>query len=311
LPNFREICRKDKKTLIRYLANSPHWEVFPIFPDSWHKKIFKLEDNALSSNAPAYIAIRNWTDDELSKIYGNLPFNEDAECVDNIFSGSIKILIGIKPESIKSQEKAVLHHIEEDKLIKVLDPLQLDKNFVQFLATENDVSILVTDYTKDHYGDFCKICLNLLERDLSTTGNEAFKGVAGPRVNWFDSFISGPELEVGYGYPCMCGYYGQWHGVMAKVNPGEPGVTYIRCFDEETQKEYQSAPSAFGIDYRYCGWSDNKREVFPNHLLFKTQKGDKSKIFDLQVQVWFKPDSGEADRCLISKRYLLGAGYHG
>ena len=88
--------------------------------------------------------------------------------------------------------------------------------------------------------------------------------------------------------------------VEAWVNPGRPGLAYMKAFDARTGQRL-SERRLFRPTNERTGWSKDPRQLFVyNCLDMKIDEGDWDHTYDARFELWFRPDDGAAERKLVS-----------
>lgn len=90
------------------------------------------------------------------------------------------------------------------------------------------------------------------------------------------------------------------YGVAFSLNPGEPGVVYLKAF-EVTQGTPLSEDDVEGSSETRMTWSADPAEKFGAKSGFTIYEGDWGKPYAARFEVWFKPDSQGSERKLAEK----------
>lgn len=94
------------------------------------------------------------------------------------------------------------------------------------------------------------------------------------------------------------------YGVAYSLNPGEPGSVYLKAY-EVTQGTRLSANWLAGSSETRMTWSTDPTERFGAKAGFTIYEGDWGKPYAARFEVWFKPDSGEAERKLAERVFKI------
>ena len=94
------------------------------------------------------------------------------------------------------------------------------------------------------------------------------------------------------------------YGVTYSLNPGEPGIVYLRAF-EVTQGTPLSAGKLRRSSETRMTWSDNPVERFGAKTGFTIYEGDWGKPYAARFEVWFKPDSGKHEHKLAERVFKI------
>lgn len=90
------------------------------------------------------------------------------------------------------------------------------------------------------------------------------------------------------------------YNLTLRVNPGEPGVTYLKAF-EVTKGTRLSEDRLYGRSNERIGWSPDPDEKFLYENEFTIYEGDWGKPYAARIEAWFRPDSGKPERKLIER----------
>lgn len=94
------------------------------------------------------------------------------------------------------------------------------------------------------------------------------------------------------------------YGVAFSLNPGEPGVVYLKAF-ELTQGTPLSEDDVQGSSETRMTWSADPSEKFGAKSGFTIYEGDWGKPYAARFEVWFKPDSKGPERKLAERIYKI------
>ncbi len=89
------------------------------------------------------------------------------------------------------------------------------------------------------------------------------------------------------------------YDVCAWVNPGEKGVAYLKVFATKTG-ERLSEHKVYDRSKEVVGWSDDPHTQFYFNSHITVFEGDWKNEYDARFEIWFKPESGGAERMLVS-----------
>ena len=90
------------------------------------------------------------------------------------------------------------------------------------------------------------------------------------------------------------------YNLTLRLNPGEPGVAYLKAF-EVTKGTRLSEARLHDRSNERIGWSKNPDEKFLYENEFTIYEGDWGKPYAARIEVWFRPDSGKPERKLIER----------
>lgn len=94
------------------------------------------------------------------------------------------------------------------------------------------------------------------------------------------------------------------YGVAYSLNPGEPGLVYLKAF-EVTKGTPLSVDSLEAASKTRMTWSTEPSERFGAKAGFTIYEGDWGKPYAARFEVWFKPDSGQAKRKLAERIFKI------
>lgn len=94
------------------------------------------------------------------------------------------------------------------------------------------------------------------------------------------------------------------YGVAFSLNPGEPGVVYLKAF-ELTQGTPLSDDRLAAASETRMTWSADPAEKFGAKSGFTIYEGDWGKPYAARFEVWFKPDSKGPERKLAERIYKI------
>lgn len=90
------------------------------------------------------------------------------------------------------------------------------------------------------------------------------------------------------------------YNLTLRLNPGEPGVTYLKAF-EVTKGTRLSEDRLYDRSNERIGWSSDPDEKFLYANEFTIYEGDWGKPYAARIEAWFRPDSGKPERKLIER----------
>lgn len=93
------------------------------------------------------------------------------------------------------------------------------------------------------------------------------------------------------------------------LNPGEPGRVYARAYEVTTGKELSASWLRRNTEHK-IRWSDNSAELYWDTMNVVIREGRTSKWYAARIEVWFAPESGDAERKLLEKVYRVHGMYH-
>jgi len=138
----------------------------------------------------------------------------------------------------------------------------------------------------------------------------------------FANFLQGPEAAIahvrnrsrelalglagadGQPFRLVNGMQPGMYGVEYSLNPGEPGIAYLKAF-EVTKGTPLSVDRVKANSSTRLVWSANPDERFGTKSAFKIYEGDWGKPYAARFEVWFKPDSGATERKLAERNFKI------
>ncbi len=94
------------------------------------------------------------------------------------------------------------------------------------------------------------------------------------------------------------------YGVLYSLNPGEPGVVYLKA-SEVTKGTRLSEDSLRQASATRMTWSADPTERFGAKAGFTIYEGDWGKPYAARFEAWFKPDSGKPERKLAERVFKI------
>lgn len=94
------------------------------------------------------------------------------------------------------------------------------------------------------------------------------------------------------------------YGVAYSLNPGEPGVVYLKAY-EVTQGTPLSADALASKSKARLTWSSDPAERFGDKAGFTIYEGDWGKPYAARFEVWFKPNAAKRERKLAERVYKI------
>ncbi|KAB2667982.1 MAG: hypothetical protein DVB31_06975 [Verrucomicrobia bacterium] len=108
----------------------------------------------------------------------------------------------------------------------------------------------------------------------------------------------------GHPFRLVAGMQPGIYGVVYSLNPGEPGSVYLKA-SEVTKGTRLSPDRLEGASKTRMTWSTQSAERFGAKAGFTIYEGDWGKPYAARFEVWFKPDSGKADRKLAERIFKI------
>jgi hypothetical protein len=108
----------------------------------------------------------------------------------------------------------------------------------------------------------------------------------------------------GHPFRLLTGMQPGIYGVVYSLNPGEPGSVYLKAF-EVTKGTPLSVDRLEAKSKTRMTWSADPSELFGAKAGFTIYEGDWGKPYAARFEVWFKPDSGKADRKLAERIFKI------
>lgn len=148
-----------------------------------------------------------------------------------------------------------------------------------------------------------KATVTALEKEFSTFEKDPEAALAGVRARSRElaSRLAGKD---GHPFRLLTGMQPGIYGVVYSLNPGEPGSVYLKAF-EVTKGTRLSADRLKGASETRMTWSTKPEERFGAKAGFTIYEGDWGKPYAARFEVWFKPDSGKAERKLAERIFKI------
>lgn len=113
-----------------------------------------------------------------------------------------------------------------------------------------------------------------------------------------DAGLRAPSIEL------TRGFQGGLYLVTAEVNAGEPGVAYLRAY-EQTKNTRLSQDRLATRSRATIGWSKNTDELFHYEADITIYEGDWDVFYPARFELWFVPASGAPERKLIEDVFRI------
>jgi hypothetical protein len=148
-----------------------------------------------------------------------------------------------------------------------------------------------------------KATVNILEREFSEFLKNPEDALAAAQVRSRElaSRLAGDN---GHPFRLLTGMQPGIYGVVYSLNPGEPGSVYLKAF-EVTNGTPLSVDRLEAKSKTRMTWSADPSELFGAKAGFTIYEGDWGKPYAARFEVWFKPDSGKADRKLAERIFKI------
>ncbi len=162
----------------------------------------------------------------------------------------------------------------------------------------NEILVEVFEQSESQERRLTKAALSYVENELKQLADN-------PNLDTICSIL--PPSSIKNGEPIFELYNSSQLGIYDSeiwINPGEPGMLYLKAF-EVTKETPLSARRLKTRSNEWVGWSDDQTELFLSNTHFTIYEGDWDKKYAARFEVWFSPDSGEADRKLIEKVFQI------
>lgn len=148
-----------------------------------------------------------------------------------------------------------------------------------------------------------KATVTALEKEFSEFLSDPESAVATARARSRElaSRLAGDD---GHPFRLLTGMQPGIYGVVYSLNPGEPGSVYLKAF-EVTKGTPLSVDRLEAKSKTRMTWSADPSERFGAKAGFTIYEGDWGKPYAARFEVWFKPDSGKADRKLAERIFKI------
>ena len=177
-----------------------------------------------------------------------------------------------------------------------------ESTYVSYLVLRSDGPALeIFEEAKSRSRAFTVLALSKFKAELSALGRSQ-----AARRRGFDPALM-PPRSVKQGDPdfyLVNGFQGGLYSVYAYVNPGEEGRLYLKVF-EATRNTPLSKSRIAERSTEYLGWSDDPAEVFFYNTRITVYEGSWGIYYPARFELWFSPASGEPERKLLEKIYMI------
>ncbi|HNS22904.1 MAG TPA: hypothetical protein PKH24_20565 [Sedimentisphaerales bacterium] len=178
-------------------------------------------------------------------------------------------------------------------------PIRLDKRWAYDSLVVVRCDGVVAEFFEQAAGPerrFTKAALRQLEAE--------FKTLLG-QPDFFLALL--PVDSIRRGAPILNLYRGMQPGIYeveAWINPGEPGLVYLKAF-EVTRGTRLSSSDLRKYSNERTGWSDDPNELFYSNTNVTLYEGDWGQPYAARFELWFVPDSGQAERKLLERIFKI------
>lgn len=280
ISSLLELQKRDRPILLRYLASSPAWRVFEI-----HGEVFATRRWMIGSH---------WQ----YNLNGYYTLNDiDAWSKSGIPDFQTRFTIGLSGEpSWHGGEGTTWLPAGESKKVILSKGNQMDESDCVIAAGNTVVEIFEQSGNPERR--LTKAALSFLQAELKPLAQNPSWKTARRILSPGDIRHGKPSFEIRNSF--QPGIYDStiW------VNPGEPGKVYLKAF-EVTKGTPLSVERLKDDTNEFVGWSSDPEELFFSNTNFTIYEGDWGKPYAARLEVWFKPDSGGADRKLMEKVFKI------
>ncbi|MEI8290289.1 MAG: hypothetical protein WCH99_12530 [Verrucomicrobiota bacterium] len=148
-----------------------------------------------------------------------------------------------------------------------------------------------------------KATLTALEKEFSEFEKNPETALAGARARSRELAIRLADKS-GQPFRLLTGMQPGMYGVAYSLNPGEPGLVYLKAF-EVTKGTPLSVDDLKGASETRMTWSTETAERFGAKAGFTIYEGDWGKPYAARFEVWFKPDSGKTEHKLAERIFKI------
>lgn len=278
-----ELNKQSPKFLRHFLKASPAWRVFPnrghtfatrrwITQHNWlytsygHYSNFDLNTNP-TKHLPRFLT-------RLTLGLDGIPPHPGNQYTTFLTPSQTKPLI-IHTENFKHESKCI---IKSEKLTLSI--------FEQTHTTERKITKAALTYLSHEFAELIKY------------QKHNHKNSAPPKLPNQPIKQGPPTFQLVTSYQPGIYDYHIW------LNPGQPGKIYLKAF-EITQNTPLSPKRLKQKSTEYIGWSNNPKDLFLANAYFTIYEGDWGKPYAARFEVWFTPDSGKPDTCLLKKNFII------
>ena len=278
-PSLIKLAREHPALLLRYLASSAAWRVYPDGGKLFATRRWMIGNDWEMSLHGYYtrFSLGRWNKNETPDFQTRLTLGLDGKpWFENAATTRLKPGETRPLELREGNGKITSHCVVE------ADPLAIEI-FEQSAGKERRLT---------------KATLAELEKELAPLA-------ANPTWDTARSLL--PEGSVARGAPSLAlrdGMQGGIYEATVRANPGEPGRIYLKAF-EVTRGTPLSASRLKKDSAERIGWSDDPDEQFVSNTHIMIGEGDWEKYYAARFEVWFVPDSGTPERKLLERNFKI------
>jgi hypothetical protein len=278
-PSLRILARNHRPLLLRYLASHPGWRVF--------------EENG------ALCATRRWQKGgmwlwDLHGYYSKSDFDRWGEDKIPEFQSRTTIGLNGKTWAQNSRGASFLEEGTTAQNVTLGKGNGLDQSYCVVRCEGMVVELFEQSAGAERR----------LSKEALKTMESEFKALV-EKKTWSHELL--PASSIRTGKPVINLYNGFQPGIYdteSWVNPGEPGTVYLRAY-EVTRKTRLSEGRLYESSNERVGWSENPEELFLYNTHITIYEGDWGQPYAARFELWFKPESGAAERKLIERNFKI------
>lgn len=278
--SLQKLHRSDSDVLHRYLATSPAWRVFEERGEVFATRRWKLPAGWQYS-LHGYYGPRH-VDRELGWRHWGFQHRLTIGLSGRTWARGGRDASSLPPGSSRSLSLSRGNDLNESRLV----------------VRDGDLVVEVFEQSDGKERRLTKATLAHIEQELAPLA---------ARPDWATTRRLIHRDGIAKGSPSIDLREGMQGGIYDStiwVNPGEPGMVYLKAF-EVTEGTELSARRLKEKSNEWIGWSDDPSEVFLSNSHFTIYEGDWGKHYAARFEVWFVPDSGKGGRKLFERVFKI------
>ena len=273
IPSLRKSSTSHPALLQRYLETAPEWQAF--------------------FDGKAFVAERSWRRGKKSL------YETDATLADSEYVHPFQTRCRL---SFSSKGRAGC--VEEGT-----KPFQIDKKGVNqnqhrsLLRIDcGGIQVEILDVSDQAERKITQKTIDLLETEFAQFLKDPEQAIRNAGVRSSQACLN--QGEAGQAFSLMNGMQPGIYQLCCTVNPGGPGILYLKAFEITQGTPLSVNPIKERTSMR-IGWSESKSDRFFGIEEFVLYEGDWGKPYGARFELWFIPDSGEAEQKLAERLYKV------
>jgi hypothetical protein len=274
LVHFEALVTNHPEILMRYLEASPAWRVFEVRGAKYATRRWKIDGEWRYERHGWYFSTHiNWERDFFTHRF---TIGLDGRPWAGTLGGATRMRTG------ETERLAIttINGVEESHCVITAGPMVVDC-FEQSPGKERRLTNAALAY---------------LEAELAPLAKS-------PTAETILASLPTEAIQNGDPGIILSGRGGIYYAEI-RINPGEPGMIYLKAFEITTNHRLSSKRLKDKSNER-TGWSTDSNEKFLSSTRFTIYEGDSKQYYGARFEVWFVPDSGEPERKLLDKNFRI------